>query len=138
MGSSGCGLLTVGDIVVCKAGIPVFEEEPKCAIEGPCACLQQQVRAPFGPLHLLALALLARDLLMPPATRVAGLMLPTAGSFTQRYEKRHGPLGNSGPLLACSGVPRERVVLSFARPDAALERLSEKYMSCQKEVRLLR
>jgi hypothetical protein len=43
-----------GRIVVGEAGIPFLEERPQRAIERPGSGLQQQVRAAFRPLHLLA------------------------------------------------------------------------------------
>lgn len=55
MGWSRCGLVGVNAVVVGQAGKPSFEEGPQGAVEGARASLQQQVRAPRRPLHLLAL-----------------------------------------------------------------------------------
>jgi hypothetical protein len=42
-------------VIVCQSWISPLEEGPECAIERACARLQQQMRAAFGLLHLLAL-----------------------------------------------------------------------------------
>src|SRR5260370_41189341 len=50
------GLCRVRHLLDLQVRIPVFEHGTQCAVESLDACLQQQMRTPFAPFHLLFFA----------------------------------------------------------------------------------
>ena len=49
------GLIGTSSVVVGEPRIPTLEQRAKRSVQGAGARLQEQMRAAFGPLHLLAL-----------------------------------------------------------------------------------